>query len=160
LLGGGLFLALVVWRLIDVFTQNRPTVDGVLLILVGLAGTAFLLVAGAVAAVGAAMLWTLYRYGVPDRLQVGMGADGLEIPELFEKVIPWSEIADVTFAEPNLYLTIRDELRFQPTGSNASKPGECADSVALPGLLDVTPGKLFEAIQAHRAHFGNGGRPG
>ena len=91
--------------------------------------------------------------------RLGYGSRGLAIPELYDEVIPWTEITDVTFCKPNLYLTIRDDLRFKPTQININKPAECAGSVALPTLLDVTPRKLFEAIQAHRAHFGNGGRP-
>jgi hypothetical protein len=93
-----------------------------------------------------------------------MNAHGLTIAEWFDEKVSWSEVTHVDYRHPSLSIEIRDEDRFKPTNSRRiatlTHAVACPNSPArLPEGLDVSPKVLFEAIQAHRAHFGNGGRP-
>lgn len=96
---------------------------------------------------------------------------GLSLPGLLSGTVPWSEVSEVVYVKgflpgakagaPGISLTIRGSGRFGPKGrkvplgtdASASPP----DHVPLPGRLDVSPSRLYRAIQTHRAHFGRGG---
>jgi hypothetical protein len=111
--------------------------------------------------------WRLHRKRASSQPVIEMNADGLNIPEWFDEKVPWSEVTHVDYRHPSLSIEIRDEDRFKPSNSRRiatlTHAVACPNSGPLPaGVpegLDVSPKVLFEAIQAHRAHFGNGGRP-
>jgi len=96
---------------------------------------------------------------------IEMNAHGLKIPEWFEETVPWSEVSQV-YWHSSLSVVIRDEERFKPTKRRSIATLRhvltCPNSGPLPAnvfeWLDVSPKVLFEALQAHRAHFGNDGR--
>lgn len=128
---------------------------------------------GAAAAVaGCAMLWKCYRLWRQPDVALELTARGLSWPATFEKVIPWSEVTGVAHKRAfalsrrggaGVHVQIRDFERFRPKwaknvwGLDVSQVKLA--SLPLPRMLDVDPKSLFEAIQAHRAHFGRGGRP-
>jgi hypothetical protein len=95
---------------------------------------------------------------------VEMNAHGLKIPELFKEIVPWSEVSQAC-GHSGLSVVIRDEERCKPTNrrriATLRHAVACPNSGPLPASmfewLDVSPDVLFEALQAHRAHFGNGG---
>src|SRR5262245_1269500 len=109
--------------------------------------------------------WSDRKKGVR-QLAIEMNADGLVIPEAFDENVPWSEVTHVDYRHPCLCVEIRDEDRFKPTDSRRTATQThavaCPNSgplpVRVPERLDVSPKVLFEAMQAHRAHFGNDGR--
>jgi hypothetical protein len=105
--------------------------------------------------------WRLHRKRASSQPVVEMNAHGLTIPEWFDEKVPWSEVTHVDYRHPSLSVEIRDEDCFAPTKNRAAATIGCAEPTpaGLPERLDVSPKVLFEAIQAHRAHFGNGGRP-
>ena len=62
-----------------------------------------------------------------------------------------------------VHVKIRDYERFKPKWAKKilglDTSGVTIERLPLPRMLDVDPKALFQAIQAHRAHFGRGGRP-
>src|SRR5262245_26257765 len=90
---------------------------------------------------------------------VEMHPHGLIIPDLFERTVPWSEVTHVDYDPPIIWITVRDGARFNPPSGEDGLNGSAQPiPMGLPVGLDVSTAKLFEAIQAHRAHFGNGGQ--
>jgi len=110
--------------------------------------------------------WSEWKKG-SRRFEIEMNADGLKIPECFDEKVPWSEVTHVDYRHPSLTVEIRDEDRFKPTDSRSVATWKhamaCPNSgplpAGVPGGLEVPPKVLFEALQAHRAHFGRGGQP-
>jgi hypothetical protein len=95
--------------------------------------------------------------------RVKMDSSGLHIPSWYEEAVPWSEVESAAYipvAMPvpmrGLHVKVRDESRFKPTSSRPLS--QFVPFGSFLWLLDVPQKKMFEAIQAHRAHFGNGGR--
>ncbi len=130
------------------------------------------LVAAVAAVLGSAMLWKSYRLWRRREVALELTARGLAWPGAFEKVIPWSEVVDVVHRRAfalnrrgmaGVHVKIRDLERFKPKwakkiwGMDVSQV--TLERLPLSGMLDVDPKTLFQAIQAHRAHFGRGGRP-
>ena len=120
---------------------------------------------------GCALLWMCYRLWRKPEVVLELTAKGLSWPSTFEKAIPWSEVTDVVnkraFAlsrrgMAGVHVQIRDFELFEPKraknvwGSDVSQVEPAL--LPLPRMLDVDPKTLFQAIQAHRAHFGAGGR--
>jgi hypothetical protein len=99
-----------------------------------------------------------------DHWFVAMDSHGLSIPSWFEEAVPWSEIDhaeyiamwDIRTPVRGLLLTVKDERRFGPTGSRPWS--QLMPFVGVLWMLDVSQKEMLDAIQAHRAHFGNGGR--
>jgi hypothetical protein len=128
--------------------RNKSTLGGAVF---------FALIVGApLVAAGCGTLWMVHRPGVSDEPAVQMNARGLSIPKLYEERIPWSEITDVV----GVNLIIRDGARFKPTALRVAETSWCNVPAKLLDLLDVLQKELINAIQAHRAHFGNGGQSG
>jgi hypothetical protein len=104
---------------------------------------------------------------------IELSARGLSYPSFLGKTVPWSEIHDVCRVSaflrsagsgpPGVRIKIRDMDRFEPkwpkTILGLEVGGTRLDFVPLPTLLDVSQRQLQRAIEAHRAHFGRGGRP-
>jgi hypothetical protein len=143
--GCGLLLLAVFFGLTGLKHARQPFGAAVIITFLGAVGVLELLYAR-----------KLYRTQTSHQPAIAMSADGLILPE-FEKPIPWSEVVN---ADQGLNVTIRDEERFNPIARRRVATMRCAKPVrvALQELLDVSPKVLFEALQAHRAHFGNGGR--
>jgi len=111
------------------------------------------------AAAGLGWLWRFYREGVSSRIVVKLNADGLTVPDLFGRTIPWSEVTDVVGTRWGIHVTVRGEGRFKPTTPRRMSGARCVGP-ALPSFLDVWPSELVASIQAHRAYFGNGSQSG
>ena len=102
-----------------------------------------------------------------------LSARGLSYPSFIEKTVPWSEVCEVEYVPallpgrrgrfPGVRVKIRDLDRFGPKWPKTLMGLDVSsfrlEFVPLPGMLDVWPRQLYRAIQAHRAHFGRGGRP-
>ena len=146
LLGLGALLVAAVSGLIWLYTDGGPRAAYVAVLGVAFGVMVFL------------HAWSDQKKGAR-QLAIEMSADGLTIPELFDETVPWSEVIHVDYRHPSLCVEIRDEERFKPT--NSRRIATLAHAAACPnsGPLDVSPKVLFEALQAHRAHFGNGGHP-
>lgn len=104
----------------------------------------------------------LYRSSGTQQWLVRMDSSGLSIPGWFEDVVPWSEIEQADYLPVwtpvparGLHITVRDESRFRPTIRRQWSP--LIPFANILWLLDVPQKEMFVAIQAHRAHFGNGG---
>jgi hypothetical protein len=96
---------------------------------------------------------------------VSIGPAGLYCPGLYERPVPWSEIVVALHDKPRvkimgagrILLGVRDGARFGRTASEeVRRPADSSniDAAQMPQTLDVPVAKLFEAIQAYRAHFG------
>jgi DNA primase len=119
---------------------------------------------------GCGMVRRCYRLVRQRDVALELTARGLSWPGMFEKVIPWSEVSEVVRTREfqrrgmaGVHVKIRDYERFKPKwvknflGLDTS--GVTLERIPLPSTLDVDPKALLQAIQAHRAHFGRGGRP-
>ena len=119
---------------------------------------------------GCGMVRRCYRLARQRDVALELTARGLSWPGMFEKVIPWSEVSEVVRTREfqrrgmaGVHVKIRDYERFKPKwvknflGLDTS--GVTLERIPLPSTLDVDPKALLQAIQAHRAHFGRGGRP-
>lgn len=119
---------------------------------------------------GCGMLWKCYRLSKRRDVALELTARGLAWPATFDRVIPWSEVTDAVRTRAfqrrgmaGVHVKIRDYERFKPKwvknfwGMDTS--GVKLERLPLPRMLDIDPKALFQAIQAHRAHFGRGGRP-
>jgi len=150
-LAGGFLLASPLWGLLGKYTTPRGAGTGIMLAIL-------------FAGVGLVALWRAHRlrrreYSCPPAVE--MHPQGIIIPELFERTVPWSEVTQVNYDPPSISITVRDEARFHPTRARLVEVAACGPIPApLPECLDVWPRKLHDAIQAHRAHFGNGGQSG
>jgi len=155
---GGLSLGMLLLRLI---TAPSPKTDGAVLVAVVIATAFLVMFLAAITAIGVALLWDLYRHGVSSLPVIAMDAHRLTIPRWFEDPIPWSEITDVACPwGGSIAVTIRDEGRFRPTMLRTLKTSWCSVPAEVPGQLDISKREIFRAMQAHRAHFGNGGQSG
>lgn len=124
---------------------------------VGIAGLGVVILASGIASI------------LKPRPLVSLGPTGLSVPDLFATALPWSEVLVVMHEKPRvkifgpgrIIIGVRDGRRFGPSASQdlqpATEPGQL-DAAQLPQLLSVSVGHLLMQIQAHRAHFGNGGR--
>jgi hypothetical protein len=119
---------------------------------------------------GCGMLWRTYRLSKKRDVAVELTARGLSWPGTFDKVVPWSEVTDAVRARAfhrrglsGVHVKVRDYERFGPKWNKKilglDTSGVTLEHIPLPRMLDVDPKALFQAIQAHRAHFGRGGRP-
>jgi hypothetical protein len=119
---------------------------------------------------GCGMVLRCYRLARHRDVALELTARGLSWPGMFEKVIPWSEVSEVVRTREfqrrgmaGVHVKIRDYERFKPRwvknflGLDTS--GVTLTRLPLPSTLDVDPKALLQAIQAHRSHFGRGGRP-
>jgi hypothetical protein len=137
----------------------------------GLIGLPVMLVAAAFfTGVG---LWRSRQLMQRNEPSVELSARGLSYPSFIEKTVPWSEVYEVEYVSaflpgrkgrfPGVRVKIRDLDRFGPkwpkTVMGLDVSSFRLEFVPLPGMLDVWPRQLYRAIEAHRAHFGRGGRP-
>jgi hypothetical protein len=125
--------------------------------------------AAGIAVLGLAIVASGVASALKPKMLVSLGPTGLSVPELFTETVPWSEVTAVLHDKPRVKLFgagriligVREGHRFGPLPSEdlqpATGPGEL-DAATLPQLLTVPVNRLLAQIQAHRAHFGNGGR--
>lgn len=166
LLASGLFALLLAGMIALVLRENAQTPEAYegwrfwlrVLIVIGVAGLGVTLLA---AGIGAIMN--------PTPL-VALGPEGLFVPSLYARTLPWSNIVLAVHERPRLkmlgtgriVMAVRDGELFGRTGSTDLKAAGAAgglDAVQLPQILDVPIEGLFARIQGYRAHFGQSGSP-
>lgn len=126
------------------------------------------LAAVGIAGLGVTLLVAGVNAVIAPSVPVLLGANGLSVPGLYSRTVPWSEVRLVVHDRPRVRLFgsgriiigIRDGARFGRTGSQDLKPATAPgglDAAQLPQMLSVPPEGLFARMQAYRAHFGRGG---
>lgn len=124
--------------------------------------------AAGIATLGVVILASGMAALLKPRFLVSLGPTGLIVPDLFATTLPWSEVRVVLHDKPRvkifgagrILIGVRDGRRFGPSGSPDLQPAIAPgglDAATLPQVLDVPVDRLLAQIQAHRAHFGNGG---
>ncbi len=123
--------------------------------------------AAGIAVLGLVILASAIASLMKPKVLVSLGPEGLLVPELFAKTLPWSEVSVVLHDKPRVKLFgagriligARDGQRFGPSASPDVQPaterGEL-DAAALPQMLNVPVDRLLAQIQAHRARYGRG----
>lgn len=152
--GGGVAGAI---SLMALYGMYAPTKSGVMHVL------AMGILAFCAAALAVAML-RRYSPQMDNRWLVRIDNSGLWIPSWFGDAVPWGEIENAHYVPAwaifvpmrGLHLKVRDESRFGPTISR--QLAQFIPFASFLWLLDVSQKEMFNSIQAHRAHFGNGGR--
>lgn len=100
----------------------------------------------------------------PDAV-VSIDAAGLQVPALYNRRLPWSEITLALHDKPRvkifgsgrIVLGVRDGSRFGRGSSDDLQPAAGPDGLdvaQVPQVLDVPVDRLMASIQAHRAHYG------
>jgi hypothetical protein len=121
-----------------------------------------------IAALGGVILISGIKALVKPAALVSMHPDGLLVPSLYERTVPWSEVQVVIHDKPRVKLFgpgkivigVRDGARFGRIESPELKPAlapDGLDAAQLPQVLTVPVEQLLRAIDAHRAHFGHDG---